>query len=113
MTDSMCFSRLGMVDLSLVYLVPTFLIPQIVGGLLLGVGFVIGGYCPGTSCVSAATGRIDGMVYIFRNDCGATRFWGSLPPDRSVSRHSTSMGQITLPKLFDLPYGLLVFAGRV
>gem|GEM_PF-4547464 len=25
---------------------------------------MIGGYCPGTSCVSAATGRIDGMVYL-------------------------------------------------
>ena len=40
---------LGWLDLSLVYLVPTHLVPQIVGGLVLGVGFVVGGYCPGTS----------------------------------------------------------------
>ena len=41
----------GWVDLSLVYIQPTYLWPQIVGGLLLGVGFVVGGYCPGTSLV--------------------------------------------------------------
>ena len=36
--------RLGLLDLSYTYINPTFLIPQIVGGLILGVGFVIGGY---------------------------------------------------------------------
>jgi hypothetical protein len=109
MTGLYVFSRLGISDLSLVYLVPTFLIPQIVGGLLLGVGFVIGGYCPGTSCVSAATGRIDGMVYIFRMVAGLLGF-GEVYPRIVGFAHSTPMGQITLPKLFDLPYGLLVFA---
>ena len=49
---------LGWLDLSLVYLVPTHLVPQIVGGLVLGVGFVVGGYCPGTSVASLATGRL-------------------------------------------------------
>ncbi len=43
---------------------PTFVWPQIVGGLLLGIGFVAGGYCPGTSVVSVASGKIDGMVYV-------------------------------------------------
>lgn len=105
-------SRLGMVDLSLVYLVPTFLLPQIVGGLLLGIGFVIGGYCPGTSCVSAATGRIDGMVYIAGMFAGLLGF-GEVYPSIVNFAHSTSMGQITLAKLFDLPYGLLVFAAVI
>jgi hypothetical protein len=109
MTGLYVLSRFGMVDLSLVYLVPTFLVPQIAGGLLLGVGFVIGGYCPGTSCVSAATGRIDGMVYIAGMIAGLLGF-GEVYPFIVNFDHSTSMGQITLPKLFDLPYGLLVFA---
>ena len=109
MTGLYVFSRMGMLDLSLVYLVPTFLVPQIVGGLLLGVGFVIGGYCPGTSCVSAATGRIDGMVYLVGMVAGLLGF-GEVYPRIVGFAHSTSMGQITLPKLFDLPYGLLVFA---
>lgn len=109
MTGLYVFSRLGMLDLSLVYLVPTFLVPQIVGGLLLGAGFVIGGYCPGTSCVSAATGRIDGLVYLLGMIAGLLGF-GEVYPRIVGFAHSTPMGQITLPKLFDLPYGLLVFA---
>ena len=36
--------RLGLLDLNYTYINPTFYIPQIVGGLILGVGFVIGGY---------------------------------------------------------------------
>ena len=35
-------SRIGLLDLSLVYRLPTYLVPQLVGGLLFGVGFVIG-----------------------------------------------------------------------
>jgi hypothetical protein len=109
MTGLYLLSRLGMVDLSLVYLVPTFLVPQIVGGLLLGVGFVIGGYCPGTSCVSAATGRIDGMVYLVGMIAGLLGFAEVYPFVQNLA-HATPMGQITLAKLFNLPYGLLVFA---
>ena len=43
-TGLMCLSLFGWLDLSLVYINPTFLWPQIIGGLILGVGFVIGGY---------------------------------------------------------------------
>ena len=56
MTGLLFFSLFGWIDLSLVYINPTFIWPQIIGGLVLGVGFVIGGYCPGTSIV-AASGR--------------------------------------------------------
>ncbi len=102
-------SRVGLVDLSLVYLVPTFLVPQIVGGLLLGAGFVIGGYCPGTSCVSLATGRVDGLVYVLGMFAGLLGY-GELYPHFAAWTQTTAMGQITLAKLFDIPYGVLVFA---
>jgi rhodanese-related sulfurtransferase/uncharacterized membrane protein YedE/YeeE len=109
MTGLYLLSRMGFVDLSLVYLVPTFLVPQIVGGLLLGFGFVIGGYCPGTSCVSAVTGRIDGMVYITGMIAGLVGF-AEVYPRLQGFVNMTPMGQITLARLFNLPYGLLVFA---
>ena len=44
MTGLLFFSLFGWIDLSLVYINPTYLWPQILGGLILGVGFVIGGY---------------------------------------------------------------------
>ncbi len=55
---------LGFQDLSYTYINITYIWPQIVGGLILGVGFVIGGYCPGTSCVAVSTGKVDAIWYI-------------------------------------------------
>lgn len=101
-------SRLGLVDLSLVHLTPTFILPQIVGGLLLGVGFVIGGYCPGTSVVSAATGRIDAIVYLLGIMAGLFGF-GEIYPHIAGWLQTTPMGELTIPGWTGLPYGLVVF----
>ena len=100
---------IGWLDLSLVYLVPTHLVPQIVGGLVLGVGFVVGGYCPGTSVASLATGRVDGFVYAFGIGAG-TLVYAEVFPWIKGFVNSNDMGQVTLPEVFDLPWGLLVFA---
>jgi hypothetical protein len=100
---------IGWLDLSLVYLVPTFLVPQIVGGLVLGVGFVVGGYCPGTSVASLATGRVDGMVYAGGILAG-TLVYAEVYPWIKDFVNSNGMGQITLPEVLHLPWGVIVFA---
>ncbi|MGB7905131.1 MAG: DUF6691 family protein [Steroidobacteraceae bacterium] len=100
---------IGWLDLGLVYLVPTHLVPQIVGGLVLGVGFVIGGYCPGTSVASLATGRIDGLVYAFGIGAG-TLVYAEVYPAIKDFVNSNDMGQVTLPQVLNLPWGLVVFA---
>lgn len=58
------FSLFGWIDLSLVYVNPTYLTSAITGGIIMGAGFIIGGYCPGTSFCGASIGKIDGMVFI-------------------------------------------------
>jgi len=55
------FSLFGWVDLDLVYINPTYLTSAIVGGIIMGAGFIIGGYCPGTS---SSIGKIDALVFI-------------------------------------------------
>jgi len=54
---------LGLVDFSQLYIQPTFLTSAIVGGIIMGIGFAMGGFCPGTSLAATAVGRIDGMVF--------------------------------------------------
>jgi hypothetical protein len=100
---------MGWLDLSLVYLVPTYLVPQIVGGLVLGVGFVVGGYCPGTSVASLATGRIDGFVYAGGIGAG-TLAYAEVYPWIKGFVNSNEMGQVTLPEVLQLPWGVIVFA---
>jgi rhodanese-related sulfurtransferase/uncharacterized membrane protein YedE/YeeE len=55
---------MGWIDMSLVYINPTYLWPAIVGGVIMGFGFIMGGYCPGTSLVAATTGKADAMLFI-------------------------------------------------
>ena len=101
-------SWLGIMDLALVDLVTTNLWPQLVGGLVLGFGFVIGGYCPGTSLVAAVTGRIDGMVFVLGVLAGIFVFGEAFPLLRGFYE-SGDFGRLTLPQAFHLPYGLVVF----
>ncbi|GAB4290727.1 MAG: YeeE/YedE thiosulfate transporter family protein [Ignavibacteriaceae bacterium] len=98
----------GILDLSLVYLSDTYLIPQLTGGLLLGFGFIIGGYCPGTSVVSFATGRTDAITFILGVTFGIFVF-GEVFPLIEEFYYSTPMGALTLPEYFNLSYGLFVF----
>jgi hypothetical protein len=58
------FSLFGWIDLELVYVNPTYLTSAIIGGVIMGLGFIMGGYCPGTSFCGASIGKIDGMVFI-------------------------------------------------
>lgn len=64
MVGVIAFNHYGLIDMSLVYINPTFLWSAIIGGLIMGLGFVVGGFCPGTSVCAAAIGKIDAMIFI-------------------------------------------------
>ncbi len=57
------FAYMGWVDMSFVYINPTYVSSAIVGGVIMGLGFIMGGYCPGTSYCAAAIGKIDAIVF--------------------------------------------------
>jgi hypothetical protein len=101
-------SRTGFLDLSRVHVLPTFIVPQIVGGLIFGAGFVTGGYCPGTSCVATFTGRIDGFIHLIGMMAGILLF-GEMFPLLEGFYNSTSLGQITFPDLLGLSANVMVF----
>jgi len=42
----------------------TMYLGQAVGGFVFGVGFFLGGYCPGTSVVGLGSGRLDALPFI-------------------------------------------------
>ncbi|MDW8321290.1 MAG: YeeE/YedE thiosulfate transporter family protein [Armatimonadota bacterium] len=64
MVGVMALDHFGLLDMNLVYINPTFLWSAIVGGLIMGLGFVIGGYCPGTSFCAAAIGKLDALALV-------------------------------------------------
>ena len=103
------FSWMGLLDLSLVFYTDTFMAPQVLGGLILGIGFVIGGYCPGTSGVAIATGKIDAMVYAAGGFFGIFVF-GEIFPFVTDFFYSTNMGRVNLPEFFGVSYGTIMLA---
>lgn len=75
----MMLDHWGYLDVNLIYINPTFLGAAIVGGLIMGMGFVIGGFCPGTSVCAAAIGKIDAMYFIVGAALGILLFAEGYP----------------------------------
>ncbi|MCB9456676.1 MAG: YeeE/YedE family protein [Anaerolineaceae bacterium] len=99
-------SGIGLLDYNLVWVNPTYMWPGIVGGLIMGIGFILGGFCPGTSLVAAATLKIDGMFFVL----GA--FFGIFMFGETVSLfddfwYSSYMGRFTLQDLFQVDPGVV------
>jgi hypothetical protein len=97
----------GLLDMSRVFVNPTYLWPGIVGGLVMGVGFVVGGFCPGTSIVAASTLKVDGMFFLGGALTGVWIF-GETVAAFPAFWLSSYMGRFTLPELLGLPLGTTV-----
>lgn len=99
------FARIGLLDYDRLFVEPTFLGSQAVGGLIFGAGFVIGGLCPGTSCVAASSGRLDGVVLLAGMLGGILIFNESFPLIEGLYR-SGALGPATLPDVLGISYGV-------
>lgn len=55
---------LGYLDITQLYVHPTYIWGAIIGGVIMGVGFVTGGFCPGTSLCAVAIGKLDAWMYV-------------------------------------------------
>jgi uncharacterized membrane protein YidH (DUF202 family) len=96
-------ARVGVVDLPAIqFSYPTYLWPMIAGGLLLGAGFVISGYCPGTSAVATASGKLDGLATIGGVVAGGV-LYAEVEPALGGFQNAGKLGTFTLPQWLGLP----------
>ncbi len=98
-------ASVGAVDLGRIELPATFLLPQLVGGLVFGAGFVIGGYCPGTGCVGFASGRLDALMVVAGMVTGVYVF-GEVFPLLAGFYSATPLGPVTLADLLQIRFGI-------
>jgi len=105
-------SSMGLADLSMMWVNPTFIPAQAVGGFLLGVGFIMSGLCPGTSVVSMVSGRIDAWVTFAGIFVGIALF--TLTVDwvpGLLSLYQMGSGEVSLlPQVLGIPPLILVLA---
>jgi len=100
-------SLIGFLDVSMVYMLPTFLVPMAIGGLIFGVGMVVGGYCPGTAAASITTGKIDAMIFILGFLLGSLIF-GDFFPVWGNFYNSDYMGAFRLDQWLGIGLGPMV-----
>lgn len=109
-------SMIGLYFLDLVGILPigtigvldTYLLPQFVGGLLLGAGFIIGGYCPGTSIVAAGSGKFDAMLFLGGLLAGSAIFTLGFETFKPL-QDATAMGRMLIHEYFNVSSAFVVF----
>ncbi|MDP2722084.1 MAG: YeeE/YedE thiosulfate transporter family protein [Bacteroidales bacterium] len=95
------FDYFGWIDLNQIYVLPTYLSPMIVGAIIMGVGFILGGFCPGTSYTAIAIGKIDAMVFTGGLFLGIFLF-SEFFPFFEQFYYSGNMGNITIGEFFGI-----------
>jgi len=102
-------SGIGVLDLALITVPETFLWPQLVGGLLLGAGFIVSGYCPGTGVVAIASGNLDGIAAIGGVMLGSLAFGFGYGPLEGFYK-SSAMGAVRIDQLLGVPIAVVAAA---
>lgn len=100
-------SDLGLLDMNRIWIVPTYFWPQLAGGAIFGVGFVLSGYCPGTAVAGLATGRWDALVTIAGIGAGSLLFAVVFPWIEGFYG-SSPMGTMTLPGLLKISHWVVL-----
>jgi hypothetical protein len=109
MAGVFALSALGVLDLAELYVEPTSLAAQAIGGAIFGAGFLVGGYCPGTCVAAAATGRQDGIAFALGLLAGVLAY-AEATPGLEAWIEAISRGEVTLPAVTGLGMGWWVLA---
>ena len=102
MVGLMYFDYFGWLDLSKIFILPTYLWPMILGGVIMGVGFIMGGFCPGTSFTAVAIGKLDGLVFTVGLYLGIFVFSEAFPLFENFY-NSGNLGNVTLTEVTGIP----------
>jgi len=107
MLGTVVFSGLGLLDWKALAdnaTSETYLWPMTIGGFVLGIGFVVSGYCPGTSYVALASGKLDGLVTVLGVTIGQV-VWASIEhyPAIASFQNGSNIGHLYLWELLHLP----------
>ena len=99
----------GLVELGAITVPSAHLWPMVVGGLILGAGFVTCGYCPGTAVVATASGNVDAAAGLGGMLVGSLAFGWAYPLIADFYNGSP-LDEILLHDLIGVPQAVIAFA---
>jgi hypothetical protein len=79
LVGSQFLSYFGLLNLNLVFVNEYYVTAAIVGGVIMGAGFIMGGFCPGTGVCALGIGKIDALFYVLGGLTGAFLFAETYP----------------------------------
>lgn len=102
------FDYMGWIKMDMIYVLPTFPSPMIFGAILMGIGFVTAGFCPGTSYTAMAIGKIDAWVFTAGLFLGIFIFSETFPLFEDFY-YQGNMESITIGEFFGISNQLFTF----
>jgi len=98
----------GIFDFESVWMPTTYTWPTLVGGIIMGLGFVTGGFCPGTSVCAAATGKLDALAFMGGIVLGIFFYSFTYEPIWETLRKSGKLGKVKIGELIGVQEGVAV-----
>jgi len=105
---SQLLSYFGLLNLNQVFVNEYYVTSAIIGGIIMGAGFIMGGFCPGTGLSALSIGKIDAMVFFAGGLAGAFLFAETYPVIEKIA-NSSYKGPVTIDKALGLSAGLFTF----
>lgn len=108
LVGSQLLGYFGILDLQMVYVNEYYVNAAIIGGVIMGAGFIMGGFCPGTGVCAASIGKTDAMVYLLGGLTGAFLFAESWPLIEDMAMKNYR-GAVTMDEALGITPGLFTF----
>lgn len=98
---------LGVIAVSDMFVPSVMIWGSSIGGVLIGVGMAVGGYCPGTSIVAFFSGKLDGLVFVLGIALGTLVFNAGFDSIKGWAWKQVGPDGLTLPQLLHIPAWLV------
>jgi hypothetical protein len=98
----------GILNLAGVFVNEYYVIASLAGGVIMGAGFIMGGYCPGTGLSALSIGKIDALFYVFGGLTGAFLFAETYPLISPIANGSYK-GPVKINEVLGISPGLFTF----
>jgi hypothetical protein len=86
----------------------TLILAQILGGLIMGAGIAIAGYCPGTSAAALGEGALDTLFFMLGMFCASALFAEIYPFINKTIFSVGDYNNITVPELLGINHWLII-----
>jgi uncharacterized protein len=108
LVGSQLLSYFGLLNLNLVFVNEYYVTASIVGGVIMGAGFIMGGFCPGTGLSALSIGKIDALVFFAGGMTGAFLFAETYPAIQGLA-NGAYKGPLKINEVLGISPGLFTF----